>query len=111
KWLAGADSMLTDPSGSTMDLGGTRVSVNGESVPVLAASASRVSFLCPALEVGTRLAVTVETALGITDPAMATMEGASPRVLLLDDSSQGQGFVFFAETKEMAMVRNFRVPA
>jgi len=111
KWLAVPDSMLTDPSGSTMDLGGTKVRVNGEYVPVLAASATRVSFLCPALDVGTRLAVAVETALGITDPVTATVAGAAPRILSLNDSSQGQGLVFFGETNEMAMVRNFRVPA
>src|SRR5262249_45805040 len=49
KWLAEGDQTFSDPSGKALALGGTSVKVNGESVPALFVSGTRVNFLCPAL--------------------------------------------------------------
>ncbi len=106
RWLAESDSILSDPTAGSMDLGGTRVKVNGRYVPVLAASAMDVKFLCPVLEAGTPLAVVVETAAGATEPLNSTMREASPRILPLDGSARKQGLVSFAGTADLVMERN-----
>jgi uncharacterized protein (TIGR03437 family) len=92
-------------------LGGTKVKVNGQNVPVLFSSAVRVNFLCPALDPGTQLSVAVETDAGTTEPFTTIMQEATPTILSLEDQSQAQGVVSFLDTTDLAMMRNFRVPA
>jgi uncharacterized protein (TIGR03437 family) len=94
-----------------MELGGTKVKVNGQNVPVLFSSATRVNFLCPVMDPGTQLSVTVETDAGTTEPVTTMMQEASPTILSLEDQSQAQGVVSFPDTTDLAMMRNFRVPA
>jgi uncharacterized protein (TIGR03437 family) len=100
-WLATGKTQLSDPSGNSMELGGTRVSANGQYVPVLLSSQDRVQFLCPALEVGTPVSVAVETDSGISTPVTLTMTEASPAIHLLS----------FADSTDRVMMRNYRVPA
>ena len=111
RWLAAPGSSLADPSGSSLELAGTRVTVNGQAVPVLFSSPARVSFLCPAWDTGTPLAVVVETAAGSSDLLTATMLAATPTLYSLDGSGQNQGLISFAETTDLAMPRNYEVPA
>jgi uncharacterized protein (TIGR03437 family) len=111
KWLAAPGSALSDPSGRAMDLGGTKVKVNGQYVPVLSSSATQVNFLCPALDPGTQLSVSVETASVLSDPLIASMQEASPAILSLDNSGRNQGLISFADATDLVMARNFRVPA
>jgi uncharacterized protein (TIGR03437 family) len=111
KWLAAPGSTLSDSTGSAMELGGTKVKVNGQNVPVLFSSATRVNFLCPVIDPGTQLSVTVETDAGTTEPVTTMMQEASPTILSLEDQSQAQGVVSFPDTTDLAMMRNFRVPA
>ena len=111
KWLAAAGDALSDPSGSVMDLGGTRVKINGQYVPMLFSSATQVNFLCPALDPGTQLLISVESASGLSEPLIAIMQAASPAILSLDGSGRNQGLISFAGAADLAMVRNFRVPA
>jgi uncharacterized protein (TIGR03437 family) len=111
RWLAEAGAILSDPTAGSMDLGGTRVKVNGRYVPVLAASATDVKFLCPVLEPGTPLSVVVETGAGATEPLSSTMREASPRILPLDGSPRKQGLVSFAGTSDLVMDRNPDVQA
>ena len=80
-WLSTADFELSDPTGSSFDLGGTRIIANGQEAPVLYSSNDRVDFLCPALEPGTQLAVTVETGSGTSSPWTSIMRGIAPRIL------------------------------
>jgi uncharacterized protein (TIGR03437 family) len=94
-----------------MELDGTKVKVNGQYVPVLVSSDTRVNFLCPALDRGTPLSVTVETRSGITDPLTTIMLEASPTILSLEGQSQSTGVITFADTTDLAMMRNFKVPA
>ena len=111
KWLAAPGTVLSDPTGSVMELAGTKVKVNGQYVPMVFSSPVRVSFLCPALDVGARLSVAVESDAGISDPVTATMLAASPTIFSLDGSGQNQGLISFADTTDIVMARNSQVPA
>ena len=108
-WLAPPESVLWKPSGGAMDLGGVRVRINGQSVPVLYSSATRVDFLCPNLDAGTQLSVVVETPGGITKPLTATMNEASPTILSMGGSGQNQGPLSFVETQDLVIARDFRM--
>jgi uncharacterized protein (TIGR03437 family) len=110
-WLADPGSTVSDPSGSSMELGGTKVKVNGQYAPVLSASPTEVAFVCPSLSAGTQLAVAVETPSGISGPLSMAMQSASPWVLGSGTLGQNQGMVSFVDTTELAMARNSLVPA
>jgi uncharacterized protein (TIGR03437 family) len=111
KWLASAGAILADPSGATTNLGGTQVTVNGSHVPVLSATPTDVRFLCPALDPGASLSVAVETPAGVTNSITAEMKEASPSIFSLDGSGRNQGTISFQNTTDVAMARNFQVPA
>jgi uncharacterized protein (TIGR03437 family) len=55
--------------------------------------------------------VAVETASGRAAPFDTTMRAASPVILSADGPGAGQGLISFTESGEIAMARNFRVPA
>ena len=48
RWLSDESAAASDASGSSLRLSGTAVLVNGDAVPILYASNTRVDFLCPA---------------------------------------------------------------
>ena len=108
-WLAD-ESTLSDPSGSSMGLGGTKVKVNGESAPLLFASPTRVSFLCPKLDAGAQLSISVETATASSKPLSTIMQAASPEIFILGGSDQNQGVVTFAGSRDTVTMRNSRIP-
>jgi uncharacterized protein (TIGR03437 family) len=110
-WLAELGSAVADPSGNAMELGGTKVKVNGQYVPVLSVSPTEVDFVCPSLLPQTQLAVAVETASGVSAPLSMMMQSASPRIFALDASGPNQGVVSFVGTTELAMARNSQVSA
>ena len=109
--LAAAGAILSDASGASTSLGGTRVKVNNDYVPVLFSSATQVKFLCPAFNPGTPLAIAVESDSGTTEPLASTMMEASPTIFPLDSSSGKQGLISFPAAKDLVMNRNFRIPA
>jgi uncharacterized protein (TIGR03437 family) len=108
-WLASPGSNLLDPTGKSAELGNTQVTVNGESVRVLLATPTRLDFLCPAVNAGTELTVSVQTGSGISEPLTIQMQNASPWIFSIDGGSQGT--VSFAGDGAMAMVRNARTSA
>jgi uncharacterized protein (TIGR03437 family) len=110
-WLAEPGSTNSDPSGKAMELGGTKVRVNGQYAPVVLASPTQVRFLCPVLNPETQFDVAVETSAGSTEPISMVMQSASPRIFSLDSAGQTQGIVSFAGTTDLAMTRNSRVQA
>jgi uncharacterized protein (TIGR03437 family) len=81
RWLAESDALLSDPSGASLELSGVRVTVNGNYVPIVLASASGVKFVCPALEPGTPLSIVVENRLAASDPVVIAMHDVSPEIL------------------------------
>ncbi len=111
KWLAAPDSQLSDPSGTSLDLGGAGVAVNGRPVPVLYSAADRVDFLCPAPGTGTQLSVEVTSPFGVSQPVKVGMVDASPTILSMDDSERNQGLISFYGTNDLVMERNYREPA
>jgi uncharacterized protein (TIGR03437 family) len=108
-WLAPPESDLSELSVSAMELAGVRVKINGQAVPVLYRSEARVDFLCPSLDVGTKLSVVVETPAGLAGPLTATMTEASPMILSLDRSGQNQGALSFADNGDLVTERDFRL--
>jgi len=111
KWLAAPGAILSDPSGKSTDLGGTKVNVNGQYAPVLSSSATLVKFLCPNLDAGTPISAAVETAAATSNRLTAVIEKATPRILSTEGSAANQGLVSFVDSTDIAMARNFRVSA
>jgi uncharacterized protein (TIGR03437 family) len=107
RWLGG-ESAASDTSGSSLRLSGTAVRVNGDAVPILYASASRVDFLCPASAPGSPLEIVVETAGGRSPAVQTTTRELSPGIFSADDSGTGQGMVLHADGSSLVMVRNYR---
>jgi uncharacterized protein (TIGR03437 family) len=97
---------LVDPA-----VGSTRVKVNGEEMTVLHASAATVEFLCPMSEPGTALSATVEVEAAKTEAVSAAMREAAPRILRVGAWAGDQGLVSFPASSELAMDRNYRIPA
>jgi trimeric autotransporter adhesin len=87
-----------------LSLGKIRVRVNGSSVPLLFASASKISFQCPMLPAGTPIQVQVESEAGV-EVLEGTMFEATPALYTLDSSGFGQGVILVAGTNDLAMPR------
>jgi len=111
KWLTAPGATFSDLSGNSKDLGGTRVTVNDQHAPVLFASDTLVRFLCPRLEPGAQIKVSVTTSSATSNALISTMQTASPQILSLDRSEPLQGMISFPGTTEIAMDRNFLIPA
>jgi uncharacterized protein (TIGR03437 family) len=109
-WLANTEK-ASDLSGQSIILGGTKVLVNGQYVPVLQASVDRVEFLCPQVGAGTTLQVAVDVAGFVSQSLTSVMQSVSPRILTLNDQNQDQGLAYVSGTRNLAMVRNAEVPA
>jgi uncharacterized protein (TIGR03437 family) len=108
-WLVQDNSTWTDPTGQSRQLGGTQVQVNGDPVPVLFASGTRVDWLCPEVAPGAPLQVVLATGAGRTEAVSAAMEETAPGILSVDGSGQGQGLIVFPGTSVVAMIRNPQV--
>jgi uncharacterized protein (TIGR03437 family) len=112
RWLTSDDSSDSDPSGASLQLSGSLVRINGSAVPLLSASPTRVTFLCPSADPGAQLEITVETEDGDTASLTTTMLEASPVLLPAPDSNpsaeQPEGFITFPDSDRLAIVRDAR---
>ena len=106
KWL-GPDSSAADPSGSSTELGGSKVWVNGASVPVLLADKSNLSFLCPDGRPGEALKVVLQTSSGDMASIESTMRYVSPTLLIAEEGN-AVGLVFHAGAAQLATVRDVK---
>lgn len=111
RFLLARESSLTERSGSQLDLGGTRVMINGTPAPVLFASASRVDFVCPPSAPGTALEIAVQSGPDLSNRLTTTMAAAAPGLLTVDDSGAAQAIAFRPDTSEVAALPNSRIPA
>jgi len=111
RWLSEESAVASDASGSSLRLSGTAVMVNGDAVPVLYASATRVDFLCPASVPGSHLQIAVETAGGRSEAAETIAQELAPGVFSIDGSGAGQGMVLHAGGSSLVMVRNYHYAA
>lgn len=107
RWLAGGQA-VSDPSGRSTVLGGSVVRVNGVEAPILAASASRVDFVCPAAVPGSSLDIALQTSNGMAQTIRTISMEATPGIFSVDGSGGGQGAVMHAGTATLAMVPNYR---
>ncbi|HJT87199.1 MAG TPA: putative Ig domain-containing protein [Bryobacteraceae bacterium] len=106
RWLALVSQPVADPLGSSTQLGGAQVNINGSDAPVLFASAGRVDFVCPNLSPGTALNVSLQNAAGSAS-VQTTMERQSPGIFSLDGSGAGQGLVVLWGTSSLAANRTY----
>jgi uncharacterized protein (TIGR03437 family) len=102
EWLGPIDE-ASDAGGRALELGGTRVKVNGAYVPVLYAGLTQVSFLCPNGAAGERLEILVETPAGSSEAFRAQKGEANPEVLV---SPTGRPMVLLAGSTQLATVRD-----
>ena len=109
RWLVVEDRQGSDLTGEATELGGIRVKVNEDYAPVLSASVERVDFLCPQLDPGTPLRISLESETGASEPRDAIMEDVVPGVFTVDGSGEGQGSVFLSGTSLVTTVRNYQV--
>ncbi len=79
-------------------------------MPSVAASATRVDFLCPAKPAGTQMQVVVNTGSASTLPVTVTEYAAAPGIFSLDGSGAGQGAVVRASDARLSTTRNYRNP-
>jgi uncharacterized protein (TIGR03437 family) len=110
RWLTQGDES-SDPSGASLALAGTSVEIEGKTVPILHASASRIEILCPDAGPTPSFDIIVRTA-GIVSQPFATVQGAvAPGIFTMDGSGSGQGLVSLAGESKLAMVRNYQFAA
>src|SRR5262249_42316801 len=89
RWLTTSGAGASDPSGSGVELAGSRVKVNGTYAPLVYASPLRVDFVCPASGPGTPLNISIETGAGGSDPVAAAGSPLAPGLFTLDGSGAG----------------------
>jgi uncharacterized protein (TIGR03437 family) len=111
RWLSEESASVSDASGNSLRLSGTAVMVNGDAVPILYASPTRVDFLCPASVPGSQLQIVVETAGGLSQAAQTTARELTPGLFSIDGSDAGQGMVVHAGGSSLVMVRNYHYAA
>ena len=106
RWLSQGEA-ATDPSGGSLELGGTSVEIEGKSVPILYASSSRIDILCPEAGPALSFEIVVRTA-GLVSPPFETKQNAvAPGIFTVDGDGSGQGLVALAGGSKLAMVRNY----
>ena len=110
RWLS-AGPAVSDASGSSLQLGGTTVRIDGAAVPVLYASATMVNFLCPNSIPGGQLSVVLETPDGLAQPVRTIARDLAPGIFSVEGSGAGQGMVFREGAASLAMIRNYRYDA
>jgi uncharacterized protein (TIGR03437 family) len=99
----GAAAVLIGSGLVSADATPTLVAVNGEPVPVMVATPSRVTFECPELVAGTPLAITVTTADGVSNVAKIDMNELAPGIFKLDAAEGASGTIVLESTGELAI--------
>jgi uncharacterized protein (TIGR03437 family) len=110
RWLTDG-STASDASGQSSELAGTRVWADGAAVPILSASASELSIVCPEAVAGSEMQLVVQTGHGMAGPLQTVVRSATPGIFSLDGSGAGQGLILLPGTgsNSLAMVRNPQV--
>jgi len=106
RWLAPGTAPTSDPTGSSTQLAGTEVNVNGSPTPVVYASATRVDFVCPDAVSGGELEISAQSSGTVSNLVRANQQ-ATLGLLADDDSGQGQGLVTLSGTSLLATPRSY----
>jgi uncharacterized protein (TIGR03437 family) len=107
RWLVDGIT-AADPTGQSLQLSGTTVSINGEAVPLLYASATRVDFLCPDSVPGAALEIVAQTQQAASQPVQTIARDVTPGIFSVDGSGTGQGTIWHATGLGLAMLRNYQ---
>jgi len=108
RWLTGG-AAASDASGHSSELAGTRVWADGAAVPILSASATELSILCPDTVAGSEMQLVVQTGHGMAEPLQTVVRSATPGIFSLDGTGAGQGLVLLPGDNAVAMIRNPQV--
>jgi hypothetical protein len=107
-WLS--NDTLSDPSGQSLELGGTAVEANGVAVPVILVSPNQVIFECPHAPPGSTQNVAVAAAAGISGALPATMRDSALGIFTVGGSANGQAAATILDGSQFAMPRNHLFP-
>jgi uncharacterized protein (TIGR03437 family) len=105
RWLTGGPA-VTDASGASQELAGTKVWANGTAVAILSASATQVSIVCPDTVPGSELQMVVQTDHGVAGPVQTTVAYATPGIFTVDGTGAGQGLALLPASAGVATIRN-----
>jgi uncharacterized protein (TIGR03437 family) len=101
---------LSEYSGAVTELNGTQVLVNGIPAPLLYASADRLTFLCPAAELGESLRIAVETPAGTSNAIRSPIAETAPGLFTIDSSKGSEAAATSADSGDLSLVPNFLQP-
>jgi uncharacterized protein (TIGR03437 family) len=108
RWLTDG-STASDASGHSPELAGTRVWADGAAVPILSASATELTILCPDTVPGSEVQLVVQTSQGMAEPLQTVIRSATPGIFTLDGTGAGQGLVLMPGADSLATIRNPQV--
>ncbi|MGB9456316.1 MAG: putative Ig domain-containing protein [Bryobacteraceae bacterium] len=106
RWLASGTQPASDPTGSSTQLAGAEVMVNGNLAPVVYASATRLDFLCPDSVSGGELEISAQID-GTVSNAIHADQQATLGLYSADGSGQGQGMATLSGTSLLATPRSY----
>ncbi len=106
RWLASSTQSASDPTGSSTQLAGAEVMVNGNLAPVVYASATRVDFLCPDPVSGGDLEISAQIEGTVSNVVQADQQ-ATLGLYSADGSGQGQGMATLSGTSLLATPRSY----
>jgi len=106
RWLTTATDPQADPTGASLQLGGTAVTVNGNPAPVVYAAPDRIDFLCPDAIAGGQLEISAQSD-GTPANLLRANQQATLGLFAADASGQGQGMITLAGTSLLATPRSY----
>ncbi|MGA2275897.1 MAG: putative Ig domain-containing protein, partial [Bryobacteraceae bacterium] len=106
RWLAAGTQPVSNPTGSSTQLAGAEVIVNGNPAPVVYASATRIDFLCPEAVSGGALEISAQIDGAVSNVVHANQQ-ATLGLFSADGSGQGQGMVTLSGTSLLATPRSY----
>jgi uncharacterized protein (TIGR03437 family) len=106
RWLAAGTQPSSDPTGSSTQLAGAEVMVNGNPALVVSASATRVDFVCPEAVSGGELEISAHFG-GAASNVVRASQQATLGLFSADVSGQGQGMVMLSGTSLLATPRSY----
>jgi len=106
RWLAAGTQPASDPTGSSTQLAGAEVMVNGNPAPVVYASTTRVDFVCPQTASAGQLEVSAQIG-GAASNVVPANQQATLGLFSADGSGQGQGMVMLSGTSLLATPRSY----
>jgi uncharacterized protein (TIGR03437 family) len=106
RWLALGTQPTSNPTGSSTQLAGAEVIVNGNPAPIVYASATRLDFLCPEAAPAGELEISAQTGGAVSNVVDANQQ-ATLGLFSANGSGQGQAMATLAGTSLLATPRSY----